>query len=86
MSAWDHFTVELLADREFASSACEINNAITALDLEADGNPHALQLFEGVMWIARQRQRPLRERVEAIFRLVSLRGKVVVNLREFCGW
>jgi hypothetical protein len=86
MSAYDHFLIELLGDPGFAPSAPELRRAIEQVDLESDGNPHALQFYEGVCWIMNQRQRPLRERVEKISEFAALRGRQVINLREFCGW
>jgi hypothetical protein len=86
MSAYDQFLDELRAHYYFAPSAPEIRRAIEALDIEADGNPHALQIFEGVCWIMNRRERPLRERVEKISELAALRGRQVISLRAFCGW
>jgi hypothetical protein len=86
MSAWSHFIIEVLGDRELAPLAGEISRALGALDVEADGNMHALQFYDGVCWIMNQRQRPLRERVEKISELAALRGRQVIKLREFCGW
>jgi hypothetical protein len=86
MSALDFFLVELLGDSAFAPSAVEIRRAYDALDLEADTNAHATVVHDAIVWIANQRQHPLRERVECIGRLVALKGYNVVNLKEFCGW
>jgi hypothetical protein len=86
MSPFVAFTAELLADPAFASSAVEIRKVLDALDIEADTNPHATVLHDAIVWIANQRQHPLRERLECIGRLVALRGHNVVNLKEFCGW
>jgi hypothetical protein len=86
MSAWDHFTIELCGDRELAPSVGDINRALTALDLEADGSPDAERMFEAVMWICRQREHPLRERVQKISELVALKGRQVIDLKAFCGW
>jgi len=86
MSPFVTFTCELLADPAYASSAVEIRRAYDALDIEADTNPHATVVHDAIVWIANQRQHPLRERVECIGRLVALKGYNVVNLKEFCGW
>jgi hypothetical protein len=86
MSAYDHFIKEMLGDPELAPLAAEFNRALTALDIEGDYNPHALQLFEGVMWIINHRERPVAERAQKVLELVSMKGKVVVNMREFSGW
>jgi hypothetical protein len=87
MSAYDHFIAELLGDRDMAPCAVKIRHAFDALDLEADGNPDAVQLYEAVCWIANQRGHSLCERVDKITELTGLRGKVhISSLREFCGW
>jgi hypothetical protein len=85
-AAVDRFIAELRADPCFAECAQSIADGIAALDIEADGNPHALQFFEGVCWIMNRRERPLRERVEKISELAALRGRQVISMREFCGW
>jgi hypothetical protein len=86
MSAYDHFLVELCADPELAPSAGEFNRALTALDIEADGNPHALQLFMGVCWIINRREHPVHERAQKVLELVSMRGKMVIRMKEWTGW
>jgi hypothetical protein len=86
MSALDFFLVELLGDSALAPSAVEIRRAHDALDIEADTNPHATVLHDAIVWIANQRQHPLRERVDCIGRLVALRGYNEIDLKAFCGW
>jgi hypothetical protein len=86
MSAYDHFLMELLGDPGFAPSVPEIRRVFTALDIESDGNSHALQLFEAVTWVCNQREHSLRERMEKISALAGMRGKVCINLREWTGW
>jgi hypothetical protein len=86
MSAYDHFLVELCADPAFVASAPEIRRGLDALDIEGDGNMHALALYEGVCWILNQRRHSVGERMEKVAELTALKGHNVVNLREFCKW
>jgi hypothetical protein len=86
MSAYDHFIAELLGDPELASSAAEFKCALDGLDIEGDYNPQALSLFEGIMWIINHRERPVAERAQKILELVSMKGKVVIRMKEWTGW
>jgi hypothetical protein len=83
--ALDTFLDELRADRDLAVHADEVEDALAALDLEADGNPHAQQAFQAACWIIRQ-PRTIEEKVFALTKLFSLPGAVVVNLHELTGW
>jgi hypothetical protein len=85
VAGFEKFLLELCGDPAFAPSAVEINRALEATDIEADGNPHALQVMAGLEYIAKG-PAPLSERVAKMQELVSLRGKVVLNMKEFCGW
>jgi hypothetical protein len=85
-TALDDFIDELRADRDLAAHADAVEDALTALDLEADGNLHAQQAFEAARWIIRQQQRTIEEKVFALTKLFSLPGAVVVNLHELTGW
>jgi hypothetical protein len=86
MSAFDHFLGELCADPELAPCASEINHALTELDLEADTNLDAMVLYEAVCWILNQRQHSVGERMEKVHALTALKGRQVINLREWTGW
>ena len=79
------FIDELRADRDLAAHADAVETALTALDIEADGNPHALQAFGAAEWIIKQ-NRTIEEKVFALTKLFSLPGAVVVNLHELTGW
>jgi hypothetical protein len=85
MTAIDTFLDELRADRDLAAHADQVEDALTALDLEADGNLHAQQAFEAACWIIKQ-PRTIEEKVFALTKLFSLPGAVVVNLHELTGW
>jgi hypothetical protein len=79
------FLDELRADGDLAAHADQVEDALSALDLEADGNPHALQAFGAAEWIIKQ-NRTIEEKVFALTKLFSLPGAVVVNLHELTGW
>jgi hypothetical protein len=79
------FVLELLGDPAFRESATDISRCLEATDIEGDGNAHAIALMSALEWIAKQ-PRPLAERVEKIFELVSMRGKVHINMAEWTGW
>jgi hypothetical protein len=86
MNALDTFLDELRADRDLSIHADEVETALGALDLEADGNPHAQQAFEAACWIIRQ-PRTIEERVFALTKLFNLPGAVIVNMHELLpGW
>ena len=86
MSAWDHFTAELLADPVFASSAVALREMLDQLDVEGDGSVDAIEMARAVEWICNQRQRPLHERVDKIGELSRLKGRVCINMKEWTGW
>jgi hypothetical protein len=86
MSAYSHFLVELCADPAFVASAPEIRRGLDALDIEGDGNMHALALYEAVCWILNQRQHSVLERMEKVAELTALKGRQVLNMREWTGW
>jgi hypothetical protein len=85
MNALDGFLDELRADRDLAAHADAVEDALSALDIEADGNLHAQQAFEAASWIIKQ-PRTIEEKVFALTKLFSLPGAVVVNLHELTGW
>jgi hypothetical protein len=60
--------------------------ALTALDLEADGNNSAGMFLMAAEWIACRRDKPVQARIDAIDRLRQLKGHHIVNLRQFTGW
>lgn len=81
----DDFLDELRADRDLAAHADQVEDALSALDVEADGNLHAQQSFEAACWIIRQ-NRTLEEKCFCLMKLFSLPGAVVVNMHELTGW
>jgi hypothetical protein len=85
IDAVEEFLSEL-RDGELAAHADAVETALTALDIEADSNPHAAQAFEAASWIVRQ-PRTIEEKCFALMKLFSLPGAVVVNMRELLpGW
>jgi hypothetical protein len=84
-AAMDGFIDDLRADRDLAAHADAVEDALSALDIEADGNLHAQQAFEAASWIIKQ-NRTTEEKVFALTKLFSLPGAVVVNLHELTGW
>ena len=86
-SAIERFTAALRSDPRFGTAiADQIAAAHAAVDIEADGNPHALQLYEGLEWIIRHERRSVDEKLEQIFRLLDLRGHNLIQMKAFTGW
>jgi hypothetical protein len=85
MNAVSKFVRELRANPELAAVADQVGSAILAVDIEADGNPHMLQFHAGVDWILRQ-DRTAEEKLEALRRLSSLKGKVTASMQDLTGW
>jgi hypothetical protein len=84
VAGFERFLIELCGS-PFASSVVEINNALEKLDIEADGNPDAERLLKCLEIIA-SKSEPVVARFEEMHKLVSLRGKVVVEVRGWTGW
>jgi TolB-like protein len=80
------FIAELRADPELFVVANTIERALQMVDFEADANPDAAAMWEGISWILDHTERSAMERFRALGKLVNLEGKVRVNLREFLGW
>ena len=68
------------------ASAIEFGRFFDALDLEGDGNVHAIAFLSAADWIAARRDRPVMERLEMIDRMRHLRGFNVIDLKAFTGW
>jgi hypothetical protein len=85
MTALDTFLDELRADCDLAVHADAVETALSALDIEADDNPHAQQAFQAACWIIRQ-PRTIEEKIFALTKLLSLPGAAVVNMHELTGW
>jgi hypothetical protein len=85
VAGFEKFILELCGDPAFAPSVVEFNNALEKADIEADGSPHALQCLMALEYIANGPV-PLFQRVAKMQELLHLQGKVVLNMREFCGW
>jgi hypothetical protein len=77
---------EMRADPVLAGHADACAAALRAIDMEGDGNTHAIVMMQAVEWIARQR-RTLDEKLRACHKLFAQKGRVHINsMREFCGW
>jgi hypothetical protein len=74
---FEEFVAQLLGDEHFASSAVAIRNALTKLDIEADGNPDAVQMLRCLEIVA-NKSTSLAERVEEMHRITSAKGKTLV--------
>jgi hypothetical protein len=85
----DHFKkfiAEMRADSQFGQFADDIEKALLALDLEADGNDHAAALFAAVEWVVTQ-PKPVRDKLDVLQRLFALSGFVHIHsIRAFAGW
>ena len=84
VAGFEKFMLELCGS-PFASLAGDINRALTALDLEGDGNRDADRVLVALEWIARQ-PKPLDERLAKMQELTRLKGKVRISMREWTGW
>jgi hypothetical protein len=81
------FIGELRADSERATIADAVSHALAMIDQEGDNNPHAAALFEGLTWIIGHTDRTVEERLRAIVKLLSLKGRVeIIDLKDFLGW
>jgi hypothetical protein len=75
------------ADSERATFADAVSQALAMIDQEADGNPHAAALMEAVYWIVGNSDRTVEERLRAIVKLLSMKGRVeIIDLKNFLGW
>jgi hypothetical protein len=82
-----NFIDELRHDPELAVVAHTISCALEMIDFEADANPHAAALFEAISWILGHADRTTEQRLQAVLKLASLKGKVnIPDLRAFLGW
>jgi hypothetical protein len=85
VNAVDIFLNECRADPRYAADAPTIAEALEGLYLEGDDSPDAIALMDAMTWVVKQ-PRSLDERFEVLGRLLSLNGKINVDLREFTGW
>jgi hypothetical protein len=81
-----NFIAEMRADPQFGAFADDMEKALHAIDLEADGNDHAAALFAAVEWVVTQ-PKPVRDKLDVLDRLFALSGFVhIPNIRAFAGW
>jgi hypothetical protein len=86
MSGFPAFIAELRGDRRTAPHADALDRALRATDLEADGNSSAAAFMTAIEWIVAQ-PRSIDERLVALTRLASIKGKIRIrNMSEFVGW
>jgi hypothetical protein len=86
MSAIGQFVAGMRADKELAPLADEMERALQAADLAADGNVHLAAQFAGIEWILSQ-PKTVQQKYDAVIKLVSLKGQVhIPSLRAFAGW
>lgn len=81
------YVADLRAEPALEPFANDMERALSAIDLEADTNPHAAAQFEAVRWIMRQ-PRTVREKTEVLARLVTQPpGRVrIPSIKAFAGW
>jgi hypothetical protein len=82
----DKFFADMRADPRFADVAEGMAQALSAIDIEGDGNAHAIVCMQAIEWIMAQ-PRTLDEKIEALHKLSSIRGKVSIPcMRAWAGW
>ena len=80
------FIADMRADPVLRDHADACASALQTIDLEGDGNTHAIVMMQAVEWITKQ-SRTLNEKLKALHKLFAQAGKVRIDsLREFCGW
>jgi hypothetical protein len=84
-AAIEDFVAELYRDRELAGCAQSVAHAFSALDREGDDVPDAAELVSALLWLAAQ-PKPLVERVGKMQELLSLTGKVVIDMQQWAEW
>ena len=85
VAGFEKFILELCGDPAFAPLVVEINAVLEKLDIEADGSSDAERMLAALEYIATEPV-SLDKRVAKMHELVNLQGKVVLNMKEFCGW
>ena len=81
----EHLLTDLTGELGLAV-AVGVGQAFDAIDLEGDGNVHAIAFLSAADWIAARRDRPVMERLEMIDKLRHLKGHQVIDLKAFTGW
>jgi hypothetical protein len=66
------------------SMAIAMESALSAIDIEGDGNPHATACWEAVRWVLNRKDRLLVEKLAALERLLNNRG--TIRLPQDLGW
>jgi hypothetical protein len=82
------FVADLRADPELAPLADEMERALQAVDIAADGNDSLAENFAGIEWLISQ-PKTVQQKYDAVIKLVSLKGQghvQITSLRAFAGW
>jgi hypothetical protein len=53
---------------------------------EGDHVPDAVELFDGIEWIAARQDKTPVERLKQVARLIKLDGRVILDMKTFTGW
>jgi hypothetical protein len=78
------FLTEMRTDATFSPLAADFETAFRALDLEGDGNVHAIGALKAISWVLGHRDRSSMERIEAADKAVhAARGS---DIRVVTGW
>jgi hypothetical protein len=56
------------------------------LHRKGDDCPDHAEFFEGLAWIAGRTDKTPLERYEQMIKLSELKGRVIVDMKEFTGW
>jgi hypothetical protein len=79
------FVAEIRAMPGGAAVAADIAHLLDELDVEAAENQDSAALFAATEWILVHGP-SMDEKLEQLQRLVRLKGKVAINMRDFTGW
>jgi hypothetical protein len=85
VAGFEKFILDMCGDPVFAPSVPEIDKALKALDIEADGNPDAERVLK-ILEIISNKSGTVADRLEEMQRLTSMKGKVVVEVRGWKEW
>ena len=85
-AAVDEFIDALRASPEFAASAQSIADYIAELDFKAALSPDVAGFYEAVHYVVADRGHNLHEKIEKLYQLGHMQGRVSGTLREVVGW
>jgi hypothetical protein len=84
--AINNWLAELSAVPNMIEPAERIGGVLRSLYLEGNDNPHAVELFDGIVWITSHREKSAVERLAMIDKLLSLETPAIVDMKEFSKW